>query len=138
MIHAMFTDLTFSAPVLLAIRGGGSRRGADTGEILTYLGIAVVIIGGVCGLLYAANRHRQRQRFNSHSTLFNSLCQRHELDRAARRLLKQIASHHNLQYPSQVFIDSKLFDPNNLDATLRSQGLQVATLRNQLFGAASN
>jgi len=134
MIHAMFTDLTVSLPVVFAARS----RGADTGEVLLYLGIAVVVIGGVCGVLYAFNRHRQAQRFKSHSSLFTSLCQRHELDRAARTLLKQIASHHNVKYPAQVFIEPKLFEPNNLNASLRSQGLQIASLRNQLFGSTSS
>ena len=131
MIHAMLANLSLSTPVLLAAR---SRRGADTGEVLLYLAIAAVAIGGVCGVLYAVNRHRHAQRFNSHPSLFNGLCDRHELDRPARALLKQIAGHHQLKYPAQVFIDPKLFDEKRLGGSLSGQGLQIAALRNQLFG----
>ncbi len=138
MIHAMLTDLSLREPVLFAARGVGRRRGgADTGEVLLYMAIAAMVIGAVCGVLYAFNRHRHRQRFNSHSSLFTGLCERHNLDRTARTLLKRIASHHNLKYPAQVFIEPKLLDPNGLGDSLRSQGLHVAALRNQLFGSSN-
>lgn len=138
MIYAMLTDFSLSGPVLFAARGARRRRGgADTGEVLLYLAIAAVVIGVICGTLYAVSRYRLRQRFNSHSSLFTGLCQRHELDRGAQSLLKQIAGHHNLKHPARVFIEPKLFDPNGLGGSLRSQGLQVAALRNQLFGGTS-
>lgn len=132
MIDAMLANLSLSTPVLFAARG--RRGGADTGEVLLYMAIAAVVIGVVCGVLYAVNRHRHTQRFNSHASLFNGLCERHELNRSARALLKQIAGHHKLKYPARVFIEPKLFDPNGLGGSLKSQGLQVAALRNQLFG----
>ena len=133
MIHATLANLSVSAPVLFAARAG-RRRGADTGEVLLYLAVAAVTIGVVCGVLYAVNRYRNKQRFNSHPSLFNGLCERHNLDRSGKALLKQIADYHKLKYPAQVFIEPKLLDPNALGGSLRNQGLQVAALRNQIFG----
>jgi len=117
-------------PVLFAIR---PRRQASSGDVLVYLGIAVVVIAVLCAGIYALNRMAHTRRFNSHSSLFSGLCQTHGLDRSDRVLLKSLVAFHNLDYPSRVFSEPQWLTPDRLPPALKSNEEQIRTLHKRLF-----
>ena len=132
-----------SAQLLFGARnlGAAGRRRAgsvDTGQALTYLLIAAVVIAVVCAVLYVSNRIVQRRRFNCHGSLFKGLCKVHGLNHGARALLKQAAGQHKLAYASQVFTDPQWLDPASLRGPLRRHAAEVASLRKQLFAGGGN
>lgn len=94
--------------------------------------IAVVIAGG-----YALNRLLARQESNRPSNspraLFRALCRAHALNHQQCQLLRQLARHFRLAHPALVFTDLKLYEPQRLNPTLRSQLAALHALRDRLF-----
>ncbi len=128
----LFSDLALFGVSRL---GAASRRrgSVDTGEMLTWLLIAAVVIGGVSLALYAASRAAHRRRGYSHAAVFSGLCKTHQLSLTARRLLKKVAQQHRLTEPARVFTEPKWLDPTGLRGALRSKAEAVASLRDRMF-----
>jgi len=117
-----------------ARRLGRSRHSSvDTGEALFYLLIAAGVIAAVCAAVYIGSRILHKRRFNSHASLFSSLCQTHRLSHSERALLKSVASQHRLSQPARVFTEPQWLDPTNLSGALSRQAAQLSDLRNRLF-----
>jgi hypothetical protein len=105
----------------------------DSEDMLVWLIVAAVLIGGIVGGLVLATRAAHRRRTNSHAGLFASLCQHHKLDRNRRNLLKAIGQAHRVRYAARVFLDPALFDPKCLPPALRAKKAEILALRQQLF-----
>ena len=91
---------------------------------------AVVLVGW---LLSRFARHERRRRTNSPRTLFQELCQAHQLDRQSRKLLLRLAKHQELIHPASLFIDPRRFAPGQLPELQPSQLRRLESLRLQLF-----
>ena len=133
MISLTPISTVFTEAILFGARGIGRRRGADTSETLAYMLVAAVVITVVCLALYGASKVRHKMRFNSHPSLFRDLCHAHSLDRGACQLLKQVAAHHKLPHPAQLFTEPQWLDPEGLKGPLRRHAVEAASLRNRLF-----
>lgn len=98
--------------------------------------VAAVIVGIAGGVWYALQRKRKQRNGFSHSALFDDLCRVHGLDRASRRLLKQVVQHCRLAQPGRVFVEPRWLDPATLSEPLRSKPSELTALRERIFGAA--
>jgi hypothetical protein len=131
----------FSAPLCLlaqlsrwkrmgdGLRGPGTR--IEMSEVLFFsLGLALI---GVIVWLVARWRKRNdmSQRCDDPWKLFRELCQRHDLNRADRRLLQNLVVARRLQQPAELFVTPAAFDPVNLPDNLNEQNLR--NLRSRLF-----
>ena len=74
--------LVVAANQMFLIAASSRTSNAD---IFTYLGIAAGGIGMVAGVIYWLNRVAHKRRFDSHSGLFQGLCQAHGLGRNDRK-----------------------------------------------------
>lgn len=138
MIGSTLTAILLAGEPLLGAGnlGAASRRASrtDAGEALLLMLLVGGMIALVCvGIRFAAQLQRRR-RYNSHGALFQGLCRTHDLDRAARSLLKQVARRHKLSQPARVFTEPKWLDPANLGGALGQRSSQLAMLRHRLFG----
>ena len=121
-MNTFIASILVSNPILLAAGRRISRRSsADSGDVLMYLGIAVVVVGGLCAAIYFANRAAQARRFNSHSSLFAGLCKTHDIDKAGRALLKSMAAFHQLEHPARLFCEPQWLAVDHLPNAMKSQ-----------------
>ena len=130
------TDPTLATVILvgrivLAVISRGARRGG-LGQMVVWLVITAGLIALVCLAIYGATVLAHRRRYNSHSTLFNSLCQIHGLDRNTRELLKQVVRHHRLTQPARLFTEPEWLDPANLRG-FQDQAARLTALGKRLF-----
>jgi len=139
MTSSLFSGEVFVDSVLLEASGmwaaGGSRGGGGAMMLVWLLVIGVVIalvcVGGNYGM-----RLLHQWRHNSHPSLFLDLCHKHGLDFRARRLLRQIARHHQLTQLGRVFTEPDWLDPAKLPQALRDRAGDVRRLQTRLFAAA--
>ncbi|NQU21321.1 MAG: hypothetical protein HQ567_08570 [Candidatus Nealsonbacteria bacterium] len=120
-----------SHPAALLAAGNYGRSGG--GEMIAYLGVAVVAIAVVCVGAYLASRLVHQRRFNNDGTLFSGLCAVHALDRSARRLLVEVAGHRRLSQRARLFTDPRWLDPATLRGPIRRRANEVDALRRRLF-----
>lgn len=114
-------------------RKSNSFDGTDV--LIGFAILAGVILAG--SLLYMImNRGERNTRCNSPKKLFRTLCRTHQLDRASRRILRQMASHQRLGQPARLFLEPERFEAVNLSPALRSQNEKVGELQAKLFRAA--
>ena len=99
--------------------------------------IGVAIFAGVILALWLLsmflNRNDGTKRCNNPKKLFRSLCHVHQLDRASRRVLRQMVRHQRLTQPARLFLEPERFESVNLSPTLRTQMALVDELRGKLF-----
>jgi hypothetical protein len=105
-------------------------------HVVIWFGGAIGAVVLVFGLLHLVNRMTHRWH-NSHPGLFSSLCRLHQLDRNARRLLRQVAQHHRLAQPGRLFIEPQWLDPLRLGPSLRARSPEIIALRGRLFDLES-
>jgi len=138
--------ITLASIPLLATRntelfrsmGSGFRQKQENFNPAEFVFWMLVVVGGFCalGLLSRLlNRRGKRRLYNSPRALFRALCRRHELDASSRRLLRNLAAHHRLSMPAQIFLLPDCFLPEGLSPALQAHAAQLAVLRQQLFGA---
>ena len=130
MIQGIAANLLSHPAALLAAESYG-RSGS--GEMIAYLGVAVVAIAVVCLVAYLASRVVHQRRFNNHGTLFSGLCRMHALDRSARKLLVEVAQHRRLSQRARLFTDPRWLDPATLRGPIRRKAADVDALRRRLF-----
>lgn len=120
------SHLMSHAPCLFARRG-------ETGEFVFWLVIFGIIIGIICGISYAATQAANKWRYNSHPSLFYSLCRVHDIDRNTRAMLKQVISHHGMTQPARLFTEPEWLDPAKLGKPFEAKAQQLQALRKRLF-----
>ncbi len=117
---------------------GASFRGRAAQFGVTDLVTAIAVLSSLAAGMYVLSRvlHRQElpQRSNSPRVLFRELCLAHGLDRASRRLLRQIGRYQRLDHPGRLFLEPERFDPANLSPKLRHNKALIQSLRQTLFG----
>lgn len=121
-----FLEYLCSASTLMARRG-------ETGEIVFWLAIFSVFIGIICGLSYAATQFAHKWKYNSHLSLFYSLCRVHDIDRNTRSMLKQVIRHHGMTQPACLFTEPQWLDPAKLGKPFKAKARQLLALRKRLF-----
>lgn len=111
----------------------GKRAQFDFDDLLAWAGIVV----GVVAVLWVLSRLLARQeRFRRCSKpwpLFRDLCKAHELNRPQRRLMKQLARHHQLTHPGLLFVEGSRFEPAGLSAELLDRSEELRAIRERLF-----
>ena len=120
--------------LLFAARGFTNRSRISNSDVMVYIAIGCLVIGAVSAGLYFGNRAYHRWKTTSHGYLFRALCGVHHLPSSARALLRQVASHHSLPFPTLVFIDPAWSDPSGLGALGQSRAEELAAIRKTLFG----
>lgn len=120
-------------PTLLAQSRGAHGQQVDVGSMLLWLGIAVVVIGGISLGAFLAHRAAVKRQTNSHPGLFDALCKVHNLDRGQKSLLQHVVRARNMTYPGQVFTEPKWTNPKSLPAALRGKAAELGNLHQVLF-----
>jgi len=127
---------------LLAVRRqamGGGFRGENNDYDLKQMLMVVVVLSLISGALFLLDRwirYRIRIRtYESPAELFRQLCQTHELDRPARRLLRSVASYWKLASPAVLFIEPDYFRPEKLPTDWSNRTPQLEQLHRRLFEA---
>ena len=118
-----------------SMRGKFSSRRTrlDSDDILTAIVVIALIALGVY-LLAKVNARREKGRsFKSPRGLFRELCKVHDMCRAEKRLLKQIARWQRLSQPARLFLEPDRFDIANLSPQLQGQMADVLAIRDSLF-----
>ncbi len=115
----------------------GDRATLDMHDVWIGLAALSVVILFFFILAKITARQDTRRIFNSPSALFRGLCNEHHLDRADRKLLKQMSRAAGFEQPAQLFLEPGRFEPAELAPALRSQAEQIAKLRIKLFGEPS-
>ncbi len=116
--------------------GSGMRRratGMDSMDVVIGFAIVAGVVIAISLVYYFFNRGDRSRRCNSPKELFRSLCQGHELDRASRKLLKNLARYQRLAQPARLFLEPERFDEVNLSPQLRAQAAAVGELQAKLF-----
>ena len=112
----------------------GRRARWETSDILIWTVIAIAIVLGIWMLSRFAARQDKGQRMNNPWALFRSLAKAHGLDRANRRILKQLANWQRLEHPGRLFVEPERFETVNLSPGLQPQAPAVRALRDRIFG----
>ena len=102
-------------------------------ETLVLLAIGAGLIATVVLGAYGANRLMRYWRYESQLGLFHGLCRVQGLDRRAKRLLLQIAAHHQLRQLGRIFTEPRWLDPAVLKQPFGPRLAEVTLLRNRLF-----
>lgn len=135
---------TWSIPAapLLASRemlrnlGSGFREKRATFEPTDLIPWVAVLVGLFIALVLLSrwlSRRDRSQHFNSPRALFGALCQLHDLDRVARKLLRELAAHHKLAQPARLFLEPDRFEPNQLSPSLLARQPALEAVRARLF-----
>jgi len=132
MIH-LSTGFFLNSIFLLAAPSA-REPGAGAGQMAVWLGIAVAVIAIGATACWLLTRMAHRRRYNSQTTLFTGLCAVHGLARGPRGLLRQIAKHHGLRHPAQVFLEPQWLDPARLAGPFRAQAAEIRALSQKLIG----
>lgn len=109
------------------------RESFEPTDLLWWVFVAALVIAAFGVVASVLAKQDKRRLYNSPKALFLDLCKAHELDRANRALLKQMAHAQKLNVPARLFLEPDRFDPALLGPEMRSQREAVAALRNRLF-----
>lgn len=116
--------------------GSGLRGDAakvDKTELLLLGVVLLIVVVALVLLARVLAKQDRRAKYNSPPALFRSLCQAHELGRAERGLLKQMAHERKLAHPAQVFLEPSWFESANLSPGLRGRAPQLAAVAQRIF-----
>jgi hypothetical protein len=125
--------LTSRLALLAANPYGNVNYSVDTTSLAIWIGLAVVVVGGLCGVGFFAHRAAQKYKLNSHIGLFHGLCKAHGLSRRERNLLGQVCRAQNLKFQGQVFTESAWLNPKKTPPALKDKREQLAKLYKKLF-----
>lgn len=111
------------------------RRTTDgTGDDFALLAIVATVVPLlVLALMVLVKFQEQHENLNSPKGLFRELARAHGLDRAARRLLLELAARHQLTDPARVFLEPERFDPALLAGNDPARAALLDSLRTRLF-----
>jgi len=116
---------------------GRAFRGATSQlswfDVVPYVIAFTLMCAGMWAYSYYKRRNDMTERCDDPHKLFREMCQAHQLDRASRRLLLQLAAALNLAQPAQVFLTPAAFESVRVPATLRGRIDELKRLREQLF-----
>ncbi|REK23360.1 MAG: hypothetical protein DWQ42_15470 [Planctomycetota bacterium] len=132
------TSLLAQSSRLESLSSGLRGKAVDSNGTEVLIGFAIVaglvLLG--CGAYALWSRGERSGHFNNPKELFRSLCRAHELDRASRRFLKQLAVHQRLAQPARLFLEPERFEADNLGPGLQSQRDLASELQRRLFATA--
>jgi hypothetical protein len=116
---------------------GRAFRGATSQlswfDVVPYAVVFALMCAGMWAYSYHKHRNDMTERCDDPHKLFREMCQAHQLDRASRRLLLQLAAALNLTQPAQVFLTPAAFESVRVPAPLRGRIDDLKRLREQLF-----
>ena len=112
----------------------GEEAKLQAGDIVAIAAILGALIMGCWLLTRFLARQDRRRRFNSPATLFNHLCDLHELDVTERKLLKTCAKDHGLADPGRLFLEPEWFNHAAHGPEHDWNRDQLTSLRDKLFG----
>ncbi len=112
------------------------REHFDATDLFFWFLIIIGIFVALAVLARILGRHDKHRLFNSSQGLFRSLCRAHELDRAARRLLQQIARAQGLNPPARIFLEPACFELARANPELEHRQGEIQRLARQLFAAS--
>jgi len=137
--------MTFNPSLWLLARSQDGYRlwgrfdhASTTSEIKPVLfllgGFALVAI---LAIVWNVFKRRSQRLYTSNSTsrLFRELCRAHQLSRADRRLLKNLAAA-KAESPAMLFIKPESFDGSRLPDALKSESTAIRKLHARLFNAS--
>jgi len=142
--------MTFSSrfcDIALIARADGFRHMGDSfrdGNAWRNVGQLVVLLAVIAALiaipwaLSVAVKAAERRANRSPGRLFRELCRVHGLKASSRRLLMRIAQSHSIEHPAAVFLMSECFAAEKLPSTLAAQNVEIAAMREKLFGVDSD
>ena len=96
----------------------GRRARWEISDILIWTAVLIAIVLGIWMLARIAARQDKAKRINNPWALFCSLARAHGLDRASRRMLKQLAQWQRLDHPGRLFVEPERFETVNLSPGL--------------------
>jgi hypothetical protein len=108
------------------------RPGIGTSE-LCVIAFVVVMLAGSLAWQILKRRYQREFLYDSAAKLFSELCRAHQLDRASRRLLKQLAAARGLKNLTELFVEPNNFDAATLPPVLKSSAASLRQLRHRLF-----
>ena len=108
------------------------RPGIGTSELIV-IAFVVVLLAGSLAWQMLKRRYQREFLYNSPSRLFGELCHAHQLDRAARRLLKRLAVARDLKNATELFVEPNHFDAASLPPALKQSAPALRQLRHKLF-----
>jgi len=111
------------------------REHFDATDLLFWFLLVIGIFVALAVLARILGRHDKHRLYNSPRALFRSLCRAHELDGAARRLLRQIARSQGLAPPARVFLEPACFEATRTSPELQHRQADINRLAKQLFAA---
>jgi len=111
----------------------GRAESGDTTAMLTGLGVVVLIVILASAVAWYVRRLERTRRSHSHPLLMKDLCKLHGLCRSERRLLSWVAQIYHLRYPSQLFLDPKWLDSENLVPALQPKAAELTAIRSRIF-----
>jgi hypothetical protein len=124
----------------LSAAGIGSRRGLPTVEATTVLFLAAAVILGIfiaCVVWGFARRVARRDNSSPH-VLFHELCRAHQIGWSDRRLLRDLASYHELPHAAGLFVEPQRLAASGLDPALTDRAPEILRLQARLFGRESS
>ena len=108
-------------------------RPLQLSDFMPYL-IGILIIGAIAAaIVYYRRRNDLTQPCTDSQKLFRELCLAHDLDRAAQKLLGQLADAFHLAQPAEVFVRPSVFTAEQLPDHLRAEAARIAELHERLF-----
>ena len=105
----------------------------DPSLIIASVIVLMTVIGFLWFLHRLMNKREGRRLYNSPKHLFRSLCRLHELTRAERRTLVNLARSQELPQPASLFLASERFTAALASPAWQSQRRQLERLRAKLF-----
>ncbi len=105
----------------------------DPSLIIASVIVLMTVIGFLWFLHRLMNKREGRRLYNSPKHLFRSLCRLHELTRAERRTLVNLARSQELPQPASLFLAPERFATALASPAWQSQRRQLERLRVKLF-----
>jgi hypothetical protein len=126
---------------LVAVRKGSGvwgrfdhgRPGVGVTEWAIIIGATVLLVVVMCISTWRAKRHKAQFLHNSKSRMFSELAAAHRLDRANRRLLKQLAAANGVVDASTLFVAPEFFETAKVPPALKGSADEIRRLRHELF-----
>ncbi len=116
--------------------GSGFREKREHFDATDLLFWFLLLIGVFVALAVVARilgRNDKHRLYNNPRALFRSLCRAHELDVAARRLLRQIARSQGIVPPARLFLEPACFEPARTSVELQHRQAEIDGLARKLF-----
>ena len=111
----------------------GEEAQVNSYDVVSGLVFVLAMVLGIWLLSRALTRQERTRNFNNPRKLFRMLCDKHELNRANRNLLKAYAARRELADPSSLFLAPELFREDQLPADWNRNSAALAAIGEKLF-----